>query len=530
MLGEKTVVALHLKLDNINNLPDGGPTSLDVQGRRSVDIGRNTYLDWTLPDPARVVSGRHCEIHFRDGGYWITDISTNGTFLNGSDTRLTEPTRLRSGDRIAIGDYLIKVTVEEDGDGPSRTVEAPPAGPAELSSGALWDVADERAAPAERASEKKARVAKPVHADVLDWISDLPTPEPVAAAGRKAEPAQWADEDETAEPADETEAEPADDAEPAREAWQAGADDGAAEETATVEAAPMAEAPEPVEPVEADEVATAMPDDEAPFAPEPAAEEDAAPAAAGDEDDAWRVPPEAVAEAQDEAQDKPEFSPAVPPMAGDAGFGPAVRASEPAPVRHGEEFERFVVALAAALDVPRERVDARSPEELAQRVGAFVSLSIAGMQKLLKARATSRGYMRAGPGTQVQAIGNNPLKFMPTPGAAADVLFGPPSRSYLGIEETMDESFADLGTHQMALYAAMQGAVERMLKDLDPAAIEAGGGEEKGFALPGSRKAKQWDTYKERYTARASQHDNGMVDVFMMCFADAYDRAINHRD
>ena len=139
--------------------------------------------------------------------------------------------------------------------------------------------------------------------------------------------------------------------------------------------------------------------------------------------------------------------------------------------------------------------------------------------------------MRAGPGTQVQAVGNNPLKFMPTPGAAADVLFGPPSRSYLGIEETLDESFADLGTHQMALYAAMQGAVERMLKDLDPAAIEAGGGEEKGgFALPGSRKAKQWDTYKERYTARASQHDNGMVDVFMMCFADAYDRAINNRD
>ena len=81
MLREKTVVALHLKLDNVTNLPDGGPTSLDVQGRRSVDIGRNTYLDWTLPDPARVVSGRHCEIHFRDGGYWITDISTNGTFL-----------------------------------------------------------------------------------------------------------------------------------------------------------------------------------------------------------------------------------------------------------------------------------------------------------------------------------------------------------------------------------------------------------------------------------------------------------------
>ena len=60
------MVALRLKLDNVTNLPDGGPTSLEVEGRRSVDIGRNTYLDWTLPDPARVVSGRHCEIHYRD--------------------------------------------------------------------------------------------------------------------------------------------------------------------------------------------------------------------------------------------------------------------------------------------------------------------------------------------------------------------------------------------------------------------------------------------------------------------------------
>ena len=71
------------------------------------------------------------------------------------------------------------MTVEEDADadGPARIVEAPPSGPAELASGALWDVADERAAPAERAAARKARVAKPVHADVLDWISDLPTPE-----------------------------------------------------------------------------------------------------------------------------------------------------------------------------------------------------------------------------------------------------------------------------------------------------------------------------------------------------------------
>ncbi|GAB5378504.1 MAG: type VI secretion system-associated FHA domain protein TagH [Acuticoccus sp.] len=515
------MVALRLKLDNMINLPDGGPTFLDVEGRRSVDIGRNTYLDWTLPDPSRVVSGRHCEIHFRDGGYWLTDISTNGTYLNGSDKRLTEPTRLRNGDRIAIGDYLINVTVEDE-DAPARTVEAPPEGPASGASAALWDVPDERAAPAERDGARKARAAaRPVHADVLDWISELPAPakpEDETEADSTAEAGDIASADAPAPLAEEDTSPPADDA------WTA-APPPEPDEPAR-QPAPEAGAPAP----EADTVeAEAIADEPLPGEDTPATEPE-------DDETLWEAPPAPVM-TEDAAEGANEPVVPLPAAVGAAepaherGFGPAARATEThGAVTHGVEFERFIVALAAALDVPRDRLEARSPEELAQRLGAFVNLTIAGMQRLLKARSASRGYMRAGPGTQVQAIGNNPLKFMPTPGAAADVLFGAQSRSYLGIEETLDESFADLGAHQMALYGAMQGAVERMLADLDPAAIEESGGDDKGFALPGSKKSRHWDTYKERFNARASQHDNGMIDVFMMCFADAYDRAINNRD
>ncbi|MEM8664276.1 MAG: FHA domain-containing protein, partial [Pseudomonadota bacterium] len=170
------MVALRLELDNMTNLPDGGPTFLEVQGRRSVDIGRNTYLDWSLPDPSRVVSGKHCEIHYRDGGYWLTDVSTNGTYLNGSDSRLTEPTRLQTGDRLAIGDYLINVTVE-DGDGDSAPAAIPhtqlPEAPA-ADAGSLWDVPDDAIAPAEPRERRRTAESTPVQADVLDWIADIP--------------------------------------------------------------------------------------------------------------------------------------------------------------------------------------------------------------------------------------------------------------------------------------------------------------------------------------------------------------------
>lgn len=91
-------MVLRFHIENEPNLPDGGPVSFTVTGRRSVDIGRDRHLDWTLPDPARMISGKHCEVHFRDGGYWLHDVSTNGTFLNGADQRL----RGRTGCAMAI--------------------------------------------------------------------------------------------------------------------------------------------------------------------------------------------------------------------------------------------------------------------------------------------------------------------------------------------------------------------------------------------------------------------------------------------
>ena len=77
---------LRLSIENVDRLPDGGPLRIEVKGR-GLDLGRDAHLDWTLPDPGRTVSGKHCEIRFRDGGYWLHDVSTNGTFLDGAEIR-----------------------------------------------------------------------------------------------------------------------------------------------------------------------------------------------------------------------------------------------------------------------------------------------------------------------------------------------------------------------------------------------------------------------------------------------------------
>ena len=67
-------------------------------------VGRDRHLDWTLPDPTRHISGKHCEIRFFDGAYWLYDVSTNGTFVNKSTRRVQSPYRLSDGDELLSAD------------------------------------------------------------------------------------------------------------------------------------------------------------------------------------------------------------------------------------------------------------------------------------------------------------------------------------------------------------------------------------------------------------------------------------------
>ena len=101
---------LKLRIENVDNLPDGGPLEYSVD-QRGFDFGRDSHLDWSLPDKNRVVSGKHCEVRYYDDAYWLSDVSTNGTYLNNSDKRMQSPHKLQDNDRLNIGEYIIAVSV-----------------------------------------------------------------------------------------------------------------------------------------------------------------------------------------------------------------------------------------------------------------------------------------------------------------------------------------------------------------------------------------------------------------------------------
>jgi type VI secretion system protein ImpI len=180
---------LTLQLVNETTLPDGGPVSIQLSGKRGIDIGRAAHLDWTLPDPTRYISSKHCEIRYNNGGYWLHDVSTNGTFLNGADHRMHAPHRLRNGDRFSIGQYIVAVTLE----GAEEAVDENPAEATPLLAQALsdqdpWGHEGDIAPAIDPKELRPARQNAVINPDFLDWSADVPDPFQQPVTDRPAPP------------------------------------------------------------------------------------------------------------------------------------------------------------------------------------------------------------------------------------------------------------------------------------------------------------------------------------------------------
>lgn len=87
-----------------------------VFGTSGGSIGRSSENDWVLPDPVRYVSAHHARVLYRDGHFYLVDLSTNGVFVNDQPEALSKlgssGYRLKNGDVLRLGEYQIVVALE----------------------------------------------------------------------------------------------------------------------------------------------------------------------------------------------------------------------------------------------------------------------------------------------------------------------------------------------------------------------------------------------------------------------------------
>jgi type VI secretion system protein ImpI len=444
---------LTLRIENETTLPDGGPLSIAVEGTRGIDIGRDQHLDWTLPDPNRFISGKHCEIRWHDEAFWLHDVSTNGTFLYGSDGRLKAPHKLRDGDRFSIGHYIIVANISGPRTEATPEISAGPSPAPDYDN--LWEPVGEAAPPIEARQLKASRDLQPVKPDFLDWAVDLQPPGP---APQPAAPFNW-------------------DASPR-------SDDG--------DWAKSSPKPLPPQPAPAAAVPT-------PRRPVWVTGEPAGP---------WAAPPTPS-----------ETRPSSP-------LTPATENLEPRDnslVNGDHSGADLVRLIARGAGLPDNAFAAQDPTQFAEELGQLLRLLIENMRQLLEARQQAKRLARSSSQTTVQALDNNPLKFAPTVEEAMRIMFGPPTKSYLGASSAIAQGFDDLKTHQIKTFSAMQHALKRLLEDFTPEEIENASGS-RGFLARGPNKAGCWDTFTTRWKATTRGQEDGMLNTFMDYFAEYYDR------
>ncbi|CAO4176390.1 type VI secretion system-associated FHA domain protein TagH [Methylorubrum aminovorans] len=453
---------LKLIIENATSLPDGGPLSYTFNGTGRIVIGRDQYLDWTLPDASRAISSKHCEVRWQNGGYWLHDLSTNGTFVNQSLQRMVEPQRLRSGDLLYIGHYIVRVHM----DGESVSEPVAPSQPIQRDhrTSDPWESTGDAAPPIERNSLRP--LPGPVVGDYSDHFHELP---PLIAGPRGNAP--------------------------------------------------------PLPPLYADPSEGDWSSPQRPVAPPPTRSGVGSASSPERFDDPWRPfgvggSLRRDGSALDMVSQAPEPNFTMPT----SGPMPGPETAAPRPTSGGG-MDAFVERFAKGAGVAPEVFAWRDPGDLAEELGALTRLSVENLKQLLIARAEAKRVARASSQTMIQALDNNPLKFTPTTEDALRILFGRPTSGYLTGRRALDEGFRDLKSHQVKVYSAMQHALRLLLQDLDPESIEASLGDDRGLgAVFGSRKARLWDLYATRWDAMTAPHEDGIVDAFMVFFSECYDR------
>jgi predicted component of type VI protein secretion system len=172
---------LTLSIKNPDAIAGGAQPELRLDGRDAT-IGRSKTCDWSLPDDKNFISTRHCQISSRDGGYYLKDISTNGTLLNGAAERMAGERRIEPGDLFQIGQYTIVAALSDAGEdstalkpaaAPPETTAAPPPAPAFEASTSTWSKgADGTVSAAEAPAPAAAAPLAPSRADGEDEPSE----------------------------------------------------------------------------------------------------------------------------------------------------------------------------------------------------------------------------------------------------------------------------------------------------------------------------------------------------------------------
>lgn len=483
-------------------------------------IGRAGDNDWVLPDPNRYTSSRHAAFKLDGDQFVIVDMSTNGTFHN-TPERLIGKNRtapLASGDRLFIGEFVLAVEVETEASSVTEEDEddddlLPP-------SDGEPEAPHTDTTPSVSERDEFDSLLDP--RDPPDTSSSLDSDDdelPFAASGRGLGPLDL-DDDESEAEAESSESSAAGLSQsPEREYFSA---PGLSSEKASDDIPDEWDAlltgffEPPSKPSRSNDDG-AQPSSASPSPAEEEAVSGNKPSPA--EDDESRQRPVTAPEPEPAPRPEPPRRPS-PPRPQQKS------ASTPAAARTSAGDAEFVAALMQELGIGdlSHAVDA---DDFAQQVGKVVRLVGEGLMQLLASRADIKNEFRIDQ-TRISSSRNNPLKFSPSiEEAMRRVFVERDAPGFISGAEAFELALNDLRAHQVAILAAVQGAIESVIRQFNPEELERKLKKLSPLSAsaPLIREAKCWNLFTAHYEEMASSLRHDAKRMFVQEFAEAYERS-----
>ena len=480
-------------------------------------IGRSSDNDWILEDPERFISSKHSQISFENGQYYITDLSTNGTFSNGAAEPIGKGNtiQLNDGDKFALGDYEFLASVWEQeelasapdlNDGPFSATPSVPQ--------SIDDVVEQDYF-ASASSSNVDDFATPFSGHVANTDS-LFSPEPMetdplaaldSASSIPPISQQPSSFDSNVFPA----MSQSDQADPMQQSvsWPSSTiESGAIPENWDLNAAPA-----PAAMNKANFVTNEIPL-ESPIENKTSNDKKSALERANEkilaEIEILKKQAQKHALQEQIAKNTQASVPATPPA----------QQVTPRATTNNEQ------SLIDALGLSGSELSDEKVIEINQVVGELVRETISGMMQVLSSRSTIKNEFRMNV-TTIQPVENNPLKFSANIDDAMQNMFVKEGNAYKKPVEAIKEGFEGIAEHQIAILAGIRTAFKGVLNRFDPAVLEQRFEQfNKPGIIPGMSKAKNWDSYNNYYKELVDDMDNSFQHLFGYEFVQAYEEQL----
>jgi type VI secretion system protein ImpI len=231
----------------------------------------------------------------------------------------------------------------------------------------------------------------------------------------------------------------------------------------------------------------------------------------------------------------PSLAAATPPTASEilprnSKKPPQSPTRKPQPVLYAEaESRRFVAAFCEGASLDPDNMAGRSDFELARELGLIMRNVVSGINEISLVTGELRTVIGSGQRGAAKHIEDGQQSSSTTQKRKQaerllSLYFGDHRPEGVSSDEAIGAAIDDALHHNKALFYAMQTALFRLLNELSPSTIER----DTSTGLLRSKSAKNWQAYIHRWEILNSSGEDGMLDVFLRYFGEAYDNKMEN--